>query len=239
MVFELGRRDFLAGIAAAPLLAGASALSESTPSAAAGWPKGSLWKLPAHSGSIALTVDDGVSYDTVSRYVDFAAKYGRRLTFFVTSRYSTWTKVQHKLQPFVASGQIQLGNHTVSHPNLNTLSAGKIHQELNGCQKFIHDHYGVEAQPYFRPPYGYINEYVIKAAADVGFTKPVLWLGSFGDSTPISASDLLKLANTWLTEDRIVIGHANNTTITRLFPQIEAILAKRGLKTVTLKDVFG
>jgi peptidoglycan/xylan/chitin deacetylase (PgdA/CDA1 family) len=239
MAFEQERRYFLAAFAAAPLLAGTDALIEATPSAAAGWPKGSIWRLPAHSGSIALTVDDGVSYDTVSKYIDFVAKYNHRLTFFVTSRYSTWTKVQHKLQPFVTSGQIQLGNHTVNHPNLNTLSASMIHQELNGCQKFIHDHYGVEAQPYFRPPYGYINDYVIKAAADAGFTKPILWLGSLGDSTSISAADVLKLANTWLTEDRIVIGHANQPTITHLFPQIEAILAKRHLKTVTLRDVFG
>jgi peptidoglycan/xylan/chitin deacetylase (PgdA/CDA1 family) len=239
MAFELERRKFLAALAAAPLIASAGALSAAAPSVAAGWPKGSLWKLPAHSGSIALTVDDGISYDTVSKYIDFVEKYNHRLTFFVTSRYSTWTKVQHKLQPFVTSGQIQLGNHTVNHPNLNTLSASKIHQELTGCQKFIHDHYGVEVAPYFRPPYGYINDYVVKAAADAGFTKPVLWLGSFGDSTPTSASDVLKLANTWLTEGRIVIGHANQPTITHLFPQIDAILKKRHLKTVTLKDVFG
>ena len=235
MGFELERRSFLTALAAAPLLVGA----EATASLASGWPKGSLWRLPANSGSIALTVDDGVSYDTVSKYIDFAATYNRRFTFFVTTRYSSWAKVQPKLQPFVDSGQIQLGNHTMSHPNLTKLSAGRVQQELNGCHKFIHDHFGVSAKPYFRPPYGCINDYVVKAAADVGYDKPVLWLGSLGDSTPISASAELKLANTWLTADRIVIGHANEPTVTHLFPQIDAILKKRNLKTVTLSDVFG
>jgi peptidoglycan/xylan/chitin deacetylase (PgdA/CDA1 family) len=235
MGIELERRGFLSAVAAAPFLLAADA----TPSLASGWPKGSLWRLPAHSGSIALTVDDGLSYDTVARYVDFVEKYNHRLTFFVTSRYPSWLKAQPRLQPFVDSGQIQLGNHTMTHPNLNKLSATQVQKELTGCQKFIHDHFGVESKPYFRPPYGYINDSVVKAAADVGYTKPVLWLGSLGDSTPISASAELKLANTWLTADRIVIGHANEPTVTHLVPQIDAILKKRKLKTVTLKDVFG
>ena len=233
MVMEFRRREFITAAVVAPLLASISSAE------AAGWPKGSLWKLPAHSGSIALTIDDGISYETVSRYIDFAEKYNHRLTFFVTTKYSSWLKAQKRLQPFVNSGQIQLGNHTMTHPNLIKLTAAGVQKELNGCHKFIHDHFGVSAAPYFRPPYGYINDNVVKAAKDVGYSKPVLWLGSLGDSTPISAADLLKLANTWMTEDRIVIGHANEPTITKLYPQIEAILAKRHLKTVTLKDVFG
>jgi peptidoglycan/xylan/chitin deacetylase (PgdA/CDA1 family) len=236
MGLEFERRSFLAAVAAAPILVATDATASE---AASGWPKGSLWRLPANSGSLALTVDDGLSYDTVSKYIDFVAQYNHRLTFFVTTRYPSWLKVQSKLQPFVDSGQIQLGNHTMTHPNLNTLSAAGVQKELLGCQKFIHDHFGVESRPYFRPPYGYINDHVVKAAADIGYAKPVLWLGSLGDSTPISASAELKLANTWLTADRIVIGHANEPTVTHLFPQIDAILKKRNLKTVTLSDVFG
>jgi len=238
MSLGFGRREFLTGAAA---LAVAPQMFDTSAALAAnsGWPKGSLWRLPAGSGSIALTVDDGVNYDTVSKYVDFAQQYNHRLTFFLTTRYPSWVKVQPKLQPLVDSGQIQIGNHTMTHPRLTSISAKKVQEELVGCQKFIQDHYGVQAQPYFRPPYGLINDTVMKAAADVGFTKPVLWLGSLGDSTPISAASEMKLANTWLTADRIVIGHANVSTVTHLFPQLDAILKKRNLKTVTLHDVFG
>ena len=242
MGLELNRRGFLtaATLSASAVATGASVFAiESLPVEAAGWPKSALWRLPAHSGAIAWTVDDGKSYETVSKYIDFIEQSGIRLTFFVTTKYSSWLKVQPRLQPLVDSGQVQLGNHTMNHPNLTKLSAAQVQSELAGCQKFIQDHFGVESRPYFRPPYGYLNETVIKAAADIGYTKPVLWLGSLGDSTPISAPALLKLANTWMTEDRLLIGHANQPTVTHLYGQLLGILQKRHLKTVTIKDVFG
>ena len=235
MTIQFDRRKFLLTLAAAPVVLS----SEQTASVASGWPTSAIWRLPANSGSLALTIDDGVSYDTVAKYVDFVEQYDRRITFFVTTKYKSWLKVQPRLQPLVDSGQIQLGNHTVTHPNLNTLSTAKVHQELSGCHKFLQEHFGVDSRPYFRPPYGDINENVVNSAKDVGYSKPILWLGSLGDSTPISSTAEMKLADTWLTADRIVIGHANEPTVTHLFPQIDAILRERHLKTVTLRDVFG
>lgn len=231
------RRIFLSTFAIAPMLS--SLTTDQTIANATQWPRGTISSLPKNSKSIAWTVDDGVSYDTVSRFVDFCERSDIRLTFFVTSMYPSWIKVQPRLQPLIDSGQVQLANHTRSHPDLTSISSSKIQSQLISCEKFIQDHYGVSAKPYFRPPFGRINKAVGDAAADVGYTTPVMWYGSLGDASKISASKLLLMADKWMTEDRILISHANFPAVTQVFRQLETILKKRKLDTVTLKDVFG
>lgn len=236
---NVDRRNFLAAMAATPILTSTSLSLTTSEAGASGWPKGSISRLPENSNSIAWTVDDGVSYETVSKFVDFCQQKDVRLTFFITSMYSSWEKVQPRLQPLVDSGQIQLANHTMTHPDLTKLSTAKVQRQLLGCEKFIQELYGVSAMPYFRPPYGNLNSAVGKAAAEVGYTTPVMWHGSLGDASSISSSKLLSMAEKWMTEDRILISHANQPAVTRVFKQINSILKRRKLETVTIKDVFG
>ena len=78
---------------------------------------GVLNKLPGNGNLLALTVDDGVSTDVVRLYTEFAKDTGIRLTYFVNGTYRSWTDNLTLLRPLVECGQIQLGNHTWSHPN--------------------------------------------------------------------------------------------------------------------------
>ena len=201
-------------------------------------PHGIVTSLPGDDAAIALTVDDGNSSKVVAAYAKFSRDTGMRLTFFLNGSRPSWTDNAAVLRPLVESGQVQLANHTWSHPDLRTLSESKIAHELMTNHDFITATYGVDARPYFRPPYGYHNERVNAAAAAVGYTVPVLWYGSLSDSTDITDAQLLESANSWLLPRHIVIGHANYATVTRHFDEIVAIIRARGLVPVTLDDVF-
>ena len=83
--------------------------------------RGVLSVLPGQRDLLALTVDDGVNSDVVRLYTEFAKDTGVRLTFFVNGTYRSWSDNAPLLRPLVESGQIQLGNHTYSHPDLTTL----------------------------------------------------------------------------------------------------------------------
>lgn len=80
-----------------------------------------------------------------------------RLTYFVNGVNAGWTQNALMLRPLVDSGQIQLGNHTWSHPNLTTLTAEQIADQMARNTKFLVNTYGVDPAPYFRPPYGKHN----------------------------------------------------------------------------------
>lgn len=199
---------------------------------------GALSQIPGKGDLLALTVDDGVSTEVVGAYVQFAKDTGIRLTFFVNGVYDSWTENLAALRPLVESGQIQLGNHTWSHPDLTTLSKGDIAQQLKRNDDFLKKTYGVGAKPYWRPPYAKHNAAVDAVAAEFGYTVPVLWSGSLSDSTLITEEYILKMADQYFTPQAIVIGHLNHKPVTHVYPQLVEIIRDRSLRTVTLNDVF-
>ena len=202
-------------------------------------PPGVLGELPAGAGDVmAWTVDDGTSSAVVGAYTAFAARSGIRLTYFVNGTYSSWDENADAIRPLVASGQIQLANHTWSHPDLTTLDDAGIQAELQRNRDHLAELYGVDARPYFRPPYGRHDARVDAAAAAIGYTVPTLWYGSLGDSGPLPEQTIVDLATEWFAAGRIVIGHLNHDPVTHVFDRLEAILDERGLTTVTLNDVF-
>ncbi|OYN76521.1 polysaccharide deacetylase [Mycolicibacterium sphagni] len=199
---------------------------------------GVLSQLPAHGNTMALTVDDGVSSEVVALYIRFSRDTGVRLTFFLNGVYRSWTDNRDQLRPLVDSGQIQLGNHTWSHPDLTKVSTSTIRDELARNDHFVKNTYGVDAAPYFRPPYGRHNSTVAAVAADLGYTVPTLWSGSLADSTVITEDYIVKMADQYFTPQMIVLGHLNHLPVTHVYGQLVDIIRARSLRTVTLNDVF-
>lgn len=199
---------------------------------------GALTKIPGEGDLLALTVDDGVNSEVVRAYTQFAKDTGIRLTFFVNGVYDSWTENTDLLRPLVDSGQIQLGNHTWSHPDLTTLPKDQIAQQLTRNDQFLKKTYGIGAKPYWRPPYAKRNAAVDAVAADLGYTVPTLWSGSLSDSTLIHEDYIVKMADQYFTPQSIVIGHLNHPPVTHVYPQLVDIIRDRDLRTVTLNDIF-
>lgn len=197
-----------------------------------------LNKLPGNGDLLAWTVDDGVSTEVVRLYTQFAKDTGVRLTYFVTGAYRSWTDNADLLRPLVESGQIQLGNHTWTHPDLTKLSKGQIADELSRTDAFLRNTYGVDATPYLRPPYGHHNAAVDAVAADLGYQVTTLWSGDLRDSAPVPEGQIVKMAYQFFTAQNIVIGHLNHPPITHVYGQLVDIIRSRRLRTVTLNDVF-
>ena len=201
-------------------------------------PGATLSSLPGAGNLLALTVDDGASSKVVGAYTELCRRTGMRLTFFVTAKFDSWRENAAAMRPLVESGQLQLGNHTMSHPDLTKLSTGAIQSELVGCGDFIRSTFGVDAAPYFRPPYGYLNPHVQSAAREVGYSQPVLWYGTLSDSGLITEAQVLDFAQKWFLAQHIVIGHANYDPVTHVFDQLTELIRDRQLQPVTLDDVF-
>ena len=187
---------------------------------------------------LALTVDDGVSTEVVQAYTQFAKDTGMRLTYFVNGVYPSWTDHVDLLRPLVDAGQIQLANHTWLHPNLTKLPLVAVAEELRHDHDFLWKTYGVDARPYFRPPYGAHNANVDKVAGDLGYTVDTLWAGDLGDQVVIAPSDVVKAADRYFNPQAIVIGHLNHLPVTHVYGQLVDIIRARRLRTVTLNDVF-
>ncbi|OBG83703.1 polysaccharide deacetylase [Mycobacterium sp. E136] len=199
---------------------------------------GVLSILPGDGDLLALTVDDGVSSDVVRAYTQFAKDTGIRLTYFVNGVYRSWTDHADLLRPLVDDGQIQLANHTWSHPDLTKLPLADVAEQLRRNHEFLWKTYGVDARPYFRPPYGATSPHVDKVSNDLGYTVETLWSGTLEDHEWIPPAEVVRMADEHFTPQKIVIGHLNHPPVTEVFGQLIDILEARRLRTVTLDDVF-
>ena len=201
-------------------------------------PVGAVYGLPGEGTELALTIDDGTSSAVVAAFVAFAKDSGIRLTFFPNGCYRSWTDNAEALRPLVESGQVALGNHTWSHPDLTTLGDQEVAEEITRNQDFLRSTFGVADSPFLRPPFGARDERIDRIAADLGHPTIAMWSGTLDDSRVLSAGELLAAAQQWFTAQTIVVGHANHPTITTLYGDLLALIAERKLRTVTLADVW-
>jgi peptidoglycan/xylan/chitin deacetylase (PgdA/CDA1 family) len=201
-------------------------------------PTGEVSRLPGTGTALALTIDDGTSSEVVAAYVALARRTGLRLTFFPNGCYGSWADNARALRPLIESGQVAIGNHTWSHPDLTTLPDAAIADQLTRNRTFLRRTLGVRDTPFFRPPYGAHDARVDRIAADLGHPTVALWYGTLGDDTVISSAEILANARKWFHEQRIVIGHANHTPVTAVLDQLHRLIADRHLRTVTLADVW-
>lgn len=224
--------------AAASKTASATATSSNPVPEARAW-TGPQTGLPGEGKYIAWTVDDGADPEVVRAYADFSRRTGTRLTFFINGQYPAFRQHRDLLLPLVKSGQLQIANHTYSHAALTSLTDEQIVQELTRNDEEIRRLFGVSSKPYFRPPYGYYDARVLAAAASCGFTRPVLWYGSLADSSNISSAEVYAYAEKYALAQHIVIGHLNYRGVVSELDRIRALLDRRGLKTVTIRDYYG
>lgn len=224
--------------AAASQTASATATSSNPVPEARAW-TGPQTGLPGEGKYIAWTVDDGADPEVVRAYAEFSRRTGTRLTFFINGQYPAFRQHRDLLLPLVKSGQLQIANHTYSHAALTSLTNEQIVQELTRNDEEIRRLFGVSSKPYFRPPYGYYDARVLAAAASCGFTRPVLWYGSLADSSNISSAEVYAYAEKYALAQHIVIGHLNYRGVVSELDRIRALLDRRGLKTVTIRDYYG
>src|ERR1700739_2772567 len=242
---SMDRRTMLCAIAAVFLAAMSRALTTAAPIR---WkiplgkvpaPAGVLTRLAGNGNQMAITVDDGVSVPVVGGFAQFARDTGPRLTFFVNGANSSWSVNAPALRPLVDSGQVQMANHTWSHPYLNRLGLPAVADQIRRNADFLTNTYGVNGTPFFRPPYGVHNADIDRVAADQGYSTITMWSGDLLDWRPETETALIANANSMFQPQQIVLTHANLPTITHCYSHLLDIIQSRNLQTVTLNDVFG
>ncbi len=201
-------------------------------------PTGLVDHLPGDGTSLALTIDDGTSSEVVASLCRFAQDSGVRLTFFPNGCYSSWEENGDALQPLIDSGQVAIGNHTWSHLDLTTLPDDQIAEEIGRNRDWIESTFGIRT-PFLRPPFGAHDERVQRISAELGHPTVVLWNSTLEDNRLLTADELVDAARRWFAAQAIVVGHANQPTITTVYDQLLELIAERGLQTVTLADVWG
>lgn len=120
---------------------------------------------------VIFTFDGGAGKQSLQAILDALEKYDVKGTFFLTGK---WTEGNPILVKQISDAGHEIFNHTYSHPHLPEISDEEIISELTKADESISNITGKSTKPYFRPPYGEVDDRVRKAAAEAGY-QSVRW----------------------------------------------------------------
>ncbi len=127
--------------------------------------------VPAGEKVVFLTFDDGAEKDP--EFLKMAADLKLPISMFLTdsvasSDYGHFEKLRDN------GSASTINNHTLTHPNLRTLSFEAQKKEICGQQDTLEKRFG-KRPPYFRPPFGNYNDDTLRAASECGVQAVLLW----------------------------------------------------------------
>lgn len=119
---------------------------------------------PMTANSVALTFDDGPHPTLTPRLLEILKEDGSKATFFMLGS-------MVEKNPAIARAVVEAGhevaNHSWSHADLAKKSEEQIRDEIRKTQDIIEQATGVRPK-LFRPPYGSVNDRVLRIAEEEG-----------------------------------------------------------------------
>ena len=139
-------------------------------------------RLPITAKRVALTFDAGANADGVSSIRATLRRMKVRATFFLTGDFVTTFPLKSRR---LARSDL-VGNHTMTHPHLTTLTDAQVVAEVRDAEHTIRSRTGEDPRRFFRFPFGERDQHLIDLVDDLcyvpfGWTVDTLgWKGTSG-----------------------------------------------------------
>ena len=128
------------------------------------------------SKKVYLTFDMGYEAGYTPKILEVLKQNNVNATFFITAHYVN--SQPDLVQQMINEGHI-IGNHTVNHKSMPSLTNEQIKEEVMNLHTAIYDKFGYEMK-YIRPPKGEYSESSIAYCNTLGYTT-VMWSFAYDD----------------------------------------------------------
>jgi peptidoglycan/xylan/chitin deacetylase (PgdA/CDA1 family) len=197
------------------------------------------------SRKVALTFDMGGRLDPALDILGYLIDSDVRATIFPTGLTGTTTDEGMAVLELVAEHRdaFVLGNHSWSHPDFRELDDEAMRDQLDRTEAGILELINVSTKPYFRPPYGALDDQIPATVGAAGWGYTVLWdvdtidwkLEADGGPTTQQIVDTV-LAKAQ--GGSIVLMHLGGYHTLDALPGILSGLEAKGLAPVTLDELL-
>lgn len=167
-------------------------------------------------GKIMLTFDQGYENGYTAKILDTLKEKNIKAVFFVLQDYAE--KNPELVQRMIDEGHI-VGNHSVTHKSMPTLTEEQCVQEIEGLHDYIKENFNYE-MTLFRPPMGEFSEFSLAVTKNCGY-ETVLWSYAYADwdvnSQPDKNEALNKLTNA-MHDGAIYLLHSVSSVNAEILP---------------------
>lgn len=175
---------------------------------------------------VALTFDDGPSRKYTPKLLEGLRERGILATFFLTGKN---IEGNEELVSMIQEEGHLIGNHTYSHVCLNQISQIRAKEEIEKASNKIYEITG-EYPVFIRPPFGEWRQ-DLELSVDM---LPVFWDIDTLDWKSKSVPDILKIVESQIHENAIILMHDGYETSVEAAFKIIDLLKENGYEFVTV-----
>ena len=167
---------------------------------------------------IYLTFDEGYEAGFTSKILEILKENEVKATFFITAHYLNTN--EELVKQMIEEGHI-VGNHTVNHKSMPTLTEEEIKKEVMDLHIAVYQKFEYEMK-YIRPPKGEFSEKSLKYTNNLGY-KTVMWSFAYEDwdenNQPNEEKAKEKILEN-LHNGEIMLLHGNSKTNTDILDEV-------------------
>ena len=185
---------------------------------------------------VALTFDDGPYPVTTPLLLATLKDLNIHATFFLIGR----DAIQFPdLARRIAADGNEIANHTLTHPNLDQLSAEQVRSELDegrsALQRFASD---PAIGKYMRPPHGRYTEATVREAIGDGYSV-ILWNDDPGDFREVvTPASLIEHLRRHASAPDIILLHSGRLATVEAMPEVARVFRAAGYRFVTAGELL-
>ena len=167
---------------------------------------------------VALTFDDGPDHLWTPRVLDILAHYQLKATFMCVGQMVKYNP--SVLERMVAEGHT-IGNHSWDHPYFTKIPLSAVQEQVERTTEQIEAVVGLKPR-LVRPPYGAVNEDVIRTLGEAG-NEIVLWDVDSWDWKGLSGPQVARNILGHVTPGSVVLQHCAGSLGDTLKGSVEAL----------------
>ena len=192
-----------------------------------------VYSVETQNKQVAISFDAAWGADKTADIIETLKEFDSSATFFLVG---FWVDKYGDMVKAIDEAGFEIGNHSNTHPDMTTLSADKVREELSNCSSQIKDITGKDVE-LFRAPYGAYSNTVIDTASELGMTT-IQWDVDSLDWKGLSAEDITTRILNQVKNGSIILCHNNSDHIVDALPMILDRLQKRGYKVTSIGELI-
>ena len=182
---------------------------------------------------LSISFDAAWGRANTEEILNILDRYDVKTTFFLVG---FWAEKHPDLVAELVSRGHEIGNHSATHPHMNSLTRAQMAEELRRCSDLVQSITGTPTT-LFRPPYGEYNDDVVLVSRELGY-ECVQWNVDSLDWKNLGKADMVKRCTKNVQPGDIVLFHNDSQYILEALPEILEYYTQAGYKIIPVSQLL-
>ena len=192
-----------------------------------------IYYVDTNEKKVALSFDASWGAERTEKILDILKEKEIKTTFFLTG---FWVEAYPEYVKLIADEGHEIGNHTLTHPHLNSLAGEEVKAELKRVEQLIREVSG-QKTTLFRPPFGEYSNQVIEAAEGLGY-RTIQWSIDSLDWQNLTKEEIIERVTSRAHKGAIILMHNNGLYTADALPEIIDYFSKHGYAIVPISQLI-